>query len=221
MKIRPHIFSLIAAGLATGCTSHLAMLGKDKYDTQVALDEMRIELSDVKHTLSNTQVEMQILEDRLRSHDTTLQSTKSHTFHLADGADQKIQLLEKRIAQIEKMQDKISSEIRQLSSYASQSTNSFAQFQRKINELESEAQSNSKMIHDLSDLKGTLSSISQAIHKGGGKTSTTTYRVKAGDTLEKIARGHHTTVELIKKHNGLTSTKIFVGQEIKLPHGES
>lgn len=220
--IRSSVCLILAAGLFTGCNSHLAMLTKDKYDTQVALDEMRIELSDVRHTLSNTQVEMQILEDRLRSHDTTLQNTKSQTFHLADGAEQKMHLLEKRIAQMEKTQEKIYSEIKQLSSHAGQTTSAFSQFQTKIKDLESQSLHHSKMIQDLSDLKGTLSSITQVISKGSPQKATaTSYRVKAGDTLEKIARANGTTVELIKKNNQLSSTKIMVGQEIKIPHGES
>ena len=215
------ICTLIAAGLFSGCNSHLAMLSKDKYDTQVTLDEMRIELSDVKHTLSNTQVEMQILEDRLRSHDTSLQNTKSQSYHLADGAEQKISMIEKRLAQIEKMQDKIASEIKQLSSHANQTSTALTQHQTKMKDLELKASEQSKVIHDLSDLKGTLSSISQAIGKPSvGSKHATSYRVKSGDTLEKIAKAHSTNVEAIKKHNQLSSTKIMIGQEIKIPHGE-
>lgn len=220
--IRLFSFLCIAAGVFAGCNSHLAMLSKDKYDTQVALDEMRIELSDVKHTLSNTQVEMQILEDRLRSHDTTLQSTKSQSYHLADGAEQKIQLLERRIALMDKLQEKIATDIKQLLTHANQTTSSFTQYSKKIQDLETEYARQNKVIQDLTDLKGTLSTISQAIGKNTtSKPNAASYRVKAGDTLEKIARAHGTSVDALKKHNQLTSNKIVVGQEIKIPHGQS
>jgi len=43
--------------------------------------------------------------------------------------------------------------------------------------------------------------------------------VKAGDTLGKIASVHHTTVELIKKANGLKSDVIHPRQALKVPKG--
>lgn len=43
--------------------------------------------------------------------------------------------------------------------------------------------------------------------------------VKKGDVLEKIAKNNHTTVDAIKKANGLTSDKLKVGQKLKVPVG--
>ena len=42
------------------------------------------------------------------------------------------------------------------------------------------------------------------------------YTVVSGDSLDKIARKHGTTVELLKKSNGLTSDVIQVGQKLKV-----
>jgi lipoprotein-anchoring transpeptidase ErfK/SrfK len=42
------------------------------------------------------------------------------------------------------------------------------------------------------------------------------YEIKPGDTLNKIAGGFHTTVELIKKSNNLTVDKIVPGRKIKV-----
>ena len=47
--------------------------------------------------------------------------------------------------------------------------------------------------------------------------SGSSYRVKNGDSLEKIARTHQTTVQAIKDLNGLTSDKIVVGKLLKIP----
>jgi len=43
------------------------------------------------------------------------------------------------------------------------------------------------------------------------------YVVKSGDTLDRIARAHGTTVRAIKAANGLTSDNIVAGQNLKLP----
>ena len=55
--------------------------------------------------------------------------------------------------------------------------------------------------------------------------STSRYVVKRGDTLDRIARAHGTTVRAIKAANGLTGDRIVVGRSLKMPgskaHGAS
>jgi len=51
----------------------------------------------------------------------------------------------------------------------------------------------------------------------GGETTGATYTVKSGDTLTKIAKKNGTTVKAIEAANGLSTTKIKVGQKLKIP----
>jgi LysM repeat protein len=50
-----------------------------------------------------------------------------------------------------------------------------------------------------------------------GETGGVTYTVKSGDTLTKIAKKNGTTVKAIEAANGLSTTKIKVGQKLKIP----
>ena len=50
-----------------------------------------------------------------------------------------------------------------------------------------------------------------------GETTTASYTVKSGDTLTKIAKSHGTSVKAIEAANGLSTTKIKVGQKLKIP----
>ncbi len=43
------------------------------------------------------------------------------------------------------------------------------------------------------------------------------YSVKRGDTLEKIARAHETTISKLKKYNRLQNDKIRIGQKLQIP----
>ena len=52
---------------------------------------------------------------------------------------------------------------------------------------------------------------------GVAETAGETYTVKSGDTLTKIAKAHGTTPKAIQAANGLSTTKIKVGQKLKLP----
>ena len=45
----------------------------------------------------------------------------------------------------------------------------------------------------------------------------TVYTVKSGDTLSKIAKAHGATVKAIQSANNLATTKIHVGQKLKIP----
>ncbi len=50
-----------------------------------------------------------------------------------------------------------------------------------------------------------------------GDVGTASYTVKSGDTLTKIAKKNGTTVKAIEAANGLSTTKIKVGQKLKIP----
>ena len=49
--------------------------------------------------------------------------------------------------------------------------------------------------------------------------ATTTYKVKKGDTLERIARAHGVTIDALRQANGFSpkQSKINVGQKLKIP----
>lgn len=58
---------------------------------------------------------------------------------------------------------------------------------------------------------------SKAISENKNTTSYTTYKVKKGDTLSKIAKNYGTTVKNLKSLNNLKSSNIKVGQNLKVP----
>lgn len=71
--------------------------------------------------------------------------------------------------------------------------------------------------------RNTSSKKAVAEKKKDKKPKTTTYTVKSGDSLEKIARRNGTTVDALRKANGMSknASHIDVGQKIKVPSGSS
>lgn len=55
------------------------------------------------------------------------------------------------------------------------------------------------------------------VNKAQTVRQATTYRVRSGDTLIAIARRHHTTVSALQRANGLKSSALRVGQELRIP----
>ena len=59
------------------------------------------------------------------------------------------------------------------------------------------------------------------VSSGGGGSAVVsaggTYRVRSGDTLSVIAKRYGTSVTTLKRLNGLRSSKIRIGQKLKVP----
>lgn len=132
------------------------------------------------------------------------------------------ELLEERVRDVEQMMTKLRQEISVLSSKT----------QVKDPQPPATAASNEKLSQwqqqtdrNIAHLQQSLQALAMAIGQQApagtpastSPTETTIYLVKSGDSLEKIARRHNTSVEVIKKFNNLKSNKIQVGQKIKIP----
>ncbi|NGX26811.1 MAG: D-gamma-glutamyl-meso-diaminopimelic acid endopeptidase CwlS [Chlamydiae bacterium] len=153
---------------------------------QNTLEEVRIALMDVRKDFSEQKMELELLKEKLAK----IQNPENPSH---------------RIEEIEKTQEKILSDLRQLSGHANQTSNA-------LTVLEKQVEKTSQRINEVVKLKSTLNSISKAIG-----TNAKTHKISSGDSLEKIARKYNTTVDDLKGANGLTSNTIIIGQELKIP----
>lgn len=156
------------------------------------LEEIRIDLEDLKHELKTTQVDLNLLDEQIKKQK-----------KIAPPLDHqgKIDTIEKKILKMESRIDAIVSDLHTLSQQSAQILNQIQAHEHRLNEVVK--------------LKSTLTSLSKAL---GTPTSSPQkiHRVVAGDSLEKIARTYHIPVATLKKINQLTTDKIFIGQELKV-----
>ena len=202
----------LSSFLITSCNSHMAVLQQDKYENSVTLNEMRSELADLKYALSHAQVEIQILEEQVQSQDTLIKKSKNTSS--SSAIDSKLPQLEKRLILLEQAQEKAQIDLKQLSSHANQTSSCLQQYSTKISELEKTLDHQNKLIHDVGDLKSSLKAFTTSLSK---ESNDSTYKVRAGDSLEKIAKNHKTSVDALKKANQLSQNKILIGQELIIP----
>ncbi len=186
--------------LISGCSnSRMASFNSDSAKGEWALEEVRIELGDVKHALNATQVELRLLEEKV-----------SHTKE-ADHISQQVAALEKKILQLEKAHERTLADLRQINHLTGQTAETLSEYKEKCRDLD-------QRFDELAKLKTTLSSISKSLApKPAAPAGTSTYRIQPGDSLEKIARKYSTTVEELKRLNHLESDRIIVGKEIQVP----
>lgn len=177
-----------------GCTSHFTAFRSNQ---ETAIDDLQMEIADLKHALHGTEVEVKLLEERVEA------SEKSTAPLLSGEASD----FKTKISALEKSIDKINQEIRSLMNYTSQTTAALSQYRQQIANIDLK-------LDEIAKLRSTLSQLSQTTHS---HKSALTYRVKAGDCLEKIAQQHGVNLETLKRANGLSSDKIIVGQELLIP----
>jgi LysM repeat protein len=186
--------------LLAGCSARVATETASKNET--VLEEVRVALLDIRQAYGTQQIDIQNLEQKVNE--------------LKPNAQIKTSNLEARLHQLEKQLANIQSDLHSLSIHANQTTESLLQYRNQITALDNQNKNQNARLDEVANLKTTLNSISQAIGSGSSK-NVTIHKVVSGDSLEKIARHYGTTIDTLKKTNGLTSNTIIIGQELKIP----
>ncbi len=203
----------LPALIFTGCGGVGSSKG-DKHQMELSLHKVRTEVEDIKHDLNTYEIEHHVIEGKLIDQEQTIASLRHQVAELKSGKldsfVQELQNLDKKLHQIAKKQDKIVTDIRQLSSHANDTTTALAQYKDKIAQFEKAIQGQNLQLSEIQKIKDGITKLTEA-------ESIKSYTVKAGDSLEKIARDHHTSVDKIKKVNGMTSDLIVVDQQLALP----
>lgn len=187
-----------------------------KHQLELTLHEVQTNLDDLRHDINCFQTEMQILDGRIKSYENTVAALKHHDLekqqNKIDQLIQQLQNLEKKSLSLDKIQQTDTAELKNLSLHANETTAALTQFKDRIQELENEIFSQNKRVEELAKLKGRIENLAK-------KTETyKVYKVQPGDSLKKIALANHTTVDQIKKINGLKQDLIVVGQELNIPN---
>lgn len=202
--------------LGASCTPLKSSPNDEKHQLELTLHEVQTNLDDVRHDINCFQTEIQILDGRIKYYENTLVQLKQHDLEKQqeriDQLASQIQALEKKWCSLEKTQGRDSEELGSLSSHANETTAALQQFKDRIGELEQEIHSQNRKFDEIGKLKGHIEMLAKGLN-GDFKL----YRVKPGDSLEKIARSHKTSVDKIKKFNHFEQDLIVVGQELKIP----
>lgn len=192
---------LIILLILSGCMSQLSSRMDSQPSQQLALfEEVRVALVDVQQTLNAQKLDIDLLEEKLAKLE-----------NLQDDS-----ALQQRIASLEKTQQLASSDLHALNKCLKEAASGLSEVRQQISALDHRLSYESERLGEVTNLRTTLSSLTKAM-SSSAQASSKVHRVRAGDSLEKIARQYQTSIEEIKNINGITSNKILVGQELKIP----
>ena len=209
---------VLLCSLLTGCSPLTSSAHDEKYKLELTLHEVQTNVDDLRHDINCFQTELQILDGRIKYHENSLALLKQHDLEKQqariDLLIQEFQDLEIRCSSAEKHRSVESQELLQLTSHAKETNMALLQFKEKIEELEKELAIGQRRFEELAKLKTNIEALGKAIRSA---EHTKIHKVRPGDSLDKIAKFHHTSIEKIKKLNHLDQDLIVVGQELKIP----
>jgi LysM repeat protein len=198
-------------------------------ETNTALREMRDSVSDFKHELNNHETEIKMLTEKLENQSTTLDSVRQQALDVSqankDLVKNSLGSIESKVTALETSSRGLIADFKQLKTHANDSTTALEQYEQRIAKLEKLIEVTNR---NLSNLENALTALTGAMsvkdgvdsHVSSSSASSAdgkSYKVKNGDSLEKIAKNNGTTIKAIKELNQLTSDKIRIGQTLKLP----
>jgi len=198
------------------CSPLRSSPNEEKHQMELTIHEIQTVIDDLMRNYNCYKTELEILDGEIKKHEHNLSDIKATFIETQKNKLEKalthISLLEKRISLLEKKLSDFEKDIEQLSYHANESSSAFKQHKEKIVELENKIFSQNKKFEDLVKLKSTILSLAQAA------LNYSIYKVKRGDSLDKIAKEFKTSSQQLKKMNQLDDDLIVVGQELKIPN---
>lgn len=199
-------------------------------DQTVIIRELRDGLDELRHEIQNHETEIRMFEERANNQESTIASLRQQVLDTNQANKELVKgnatTVEGRIAGLESANKGLIADLQKFKTHANDSSAALAQYKERIAELE-------KMIalqnQNIDNLQGAVRSLTDALQvqykdtstilndSGTGGSSGKTYRVQAGDSLEKIARVNGTTIKALKEVNNLNNDRIVVGQKLQLP----
>lgn len=210
--MKNYIILLALLLISIGCSPLKSSPNEEKHQLELTLHEIQTNIDDLKHDVVCFKSEIQILDDKVQQEKTSQENQKLRSTQ--ESIEQKIVDLEKTLEKVSQTQSSISNDLEKISSFSQKVTLSLSQYKEKIAEIEKGQLLADQKLSKISNLKNTLESLAKSIHQ---QSELNIYKVKPGDSLEKIAKKHKTNVETLRKLNALDQDLIVIGQELKIP----
>lgn len=208
-------------------------------DINTIIKQMRTSISDLKNEVRNHESEIRMFEERLHNQENSnesmrqqlsddFQSQKDFSKTVQVSIQTKLDNIEIRLGSTEVQLENLSqastglmNDLRQIRSQANDSIVVLGQYKQKLSEIEELINSQNQHIANLELALQSIMELFQSKQAATSQQKTNEggkiYKVQPGDSLEKIARANHISIQQLKDYNQLTNDRINVGQILKIP----
>lgn len=193
------------------------------YNTDTSIREMRSSIDDLRHISNNHETEIRTIEEKFKNVESIMDSLRKQIQDQTQGAKEQLKnsstSLEAKLGDLDLAIKSLTADLRQIKNHSNESSSALSQYKQRILDLEKTVAAQTQ---NIDNLQSALKALMDAMQVKDGLKDTSTasskiYRVKSGDSLEKIAQANQTTVKAIKDLNGMTNDRIIVGQKLQLP----
>lgn len=189
-----------------------------------SMQSVQRSLQNMSYSINNQDQELATLKQKIQNQESVLDSMHAEVSALIKAAKESQKStsaqVDTRLKSMEKNLEKLVADLKQFKKHANESSTSFTEIQKKLAEQQ---EISSLQGQQIKDLENALRHIATALQVKGSQniasdtSSSGEYRVKAGDTLEKIAKSHGTTIDAIRRENNLSKDIIYPGQKLHIP----
>lgn len=166
----------------------------------------------LSHAVSVHDSEIDILKQRIENNEAAAETMRQEVQDLLRAA--KDSASDAKTAHQEKVLNKLLEDLKTLKKHSNDTAAGVSKLQQAVAAQEEVAKSQAKQIQDL---EKALRSLAQVMQKPLAQAEKGVYRVKSGDSLDRIAKEHGTTVQALKERNNLQSSTIHPGQDLHIP----
>ncbi len=186
-----------------------------------SIQSLNRSVQNMSYNISNQDKELAYLKQKIQNQESTLDSMHNEVSSLIKAAKESQKStgaeVSTKLKGMEKNIDKLVSDLKQFKKHANETSSSFKEIQKTLAEQQ---EITSLQARQIKELETALRHIATALQTKASDSiidSNGMYHVKSGDTLDKIAKAHGTTIDAIKKENNLSKDIIYPGQKLQIP----
>lgn len=175
-------------------------------------------VNDLRHSVSNHEMQLGVIEEQLDTINSQLEMLRKMLVEGEQEQEFTTQDVEDKLSQLDTQTKRFADEMSLYRTHAEKVNTILEKNQEKIQKVEEHAKRHNQILDTVQTTIKSLVNLHLPEETSQPSQEVNTYRVQAGDSLEKIARKHNTTIKNIKELNGLTSDRIRAGQLLKVPN---